>query len=205
MHAGALHAGKFTDSARQFALKRAGIVDFLHKVRLAHLDLVKNFKADALPHQTAFAGNLDALVVDHFPGHHDGGPVVSQLIRDFVGLQSLDHMTGVFRTQIGIEHAVFRSAQPYGKTDDDGQQSHRAAGHGHALDHAHFAPESSDDVHKIRQESWHDISPGLSCRQQAGCCILLAIAMPFYNTLKYNTIYFNTILLATCVQICDAA
>lgn len=161
VHAGALHAGEFADGARKFALKRAGVVDFLHKVGLAHLDLVENFKADALPHQAAFAGDLDALVVDHFPGHHDGGPVVGQLIGNLVGLQRLDHVAGVFRAQIGIEHAVFRPAQPDREADDGGQQRHRAAGHGHALDHAHSAPESLDDVHKIRKESGHDVSPGL--------------------------------------------
>ena len=155
----ALHAGELADGAREFALQGTGVVDFLHEIRLADLDLVKNLEADALPHQTALAGDLDALVIDHFLRHQDGGAVVGKLVGDLVRLERLDDGTGVFRPQVGVEHLVLHAPGPERKPDGAGHHGHGAPGHGDALKCVQSAPESLDAVDKIGDESWHDGSP----------------------------------------------
>lgn len=155
----------------QLALKRARVIDFLYKVGLAHLDLVENFKTDALSYQTTLAGDFDPHVIDHLPWNQDGGAVVSELIGHLVGLERLDHMARVFRPQVGIQNAVLRPSHPDGKSDDRGQQNHSAGGNGHALNNAHFEPDSLDGVHKLRNESRHGRFPqSVSFRQKAGVC-----------------------------------
>lgn len=139
----------------QLPLQGAGVVDLLHKVRLAHLDLVKNLKADALPHQAAFAGDLDALVVHGFLGHHDGAAFVGNFIGNFVGLQSLEHHAGVFGSQVGIEHAVVRPAQPDRKAQGPGHEGRYAAQKGKTLPCLQARPEIFEGGQELGKKSRH--------------------------------------------------
>ena len=149
VYARAFHIGKLADSTRELALQGAGIVDLLHKVGLPDLDLVKNFKTYALPHQAAFARNLDAFVVHHFLGHKNGLAVVGKLVHDLVGLKRLDDNAGVFCAEVGIEHLEIGARGPDGKANGSRADKHQPAHERHALHNAHFGPDSLDGIDKL--------------------------------------------------------
>ena len=164
VHARALHIGKFADSTRKFALQGACVVDLLHKVGLADLDLVKNFKTYALPHQAAFASDLDAFIVHHFLGHKNGLTVVGKLIHDLVCLKRLDDNAGVFGAKVGIQHLIIWARSPNGKADGSRADKHQPTHDGHALHNAHFGPDCLDGIDKLHKKSRHKLAPAKTWR-----------------------------------------
>ena len=126
MHACAFHIGELADSARKFTLQGAGVVYFLHKVGLPDLDLVKNFKTDALPHKTAFARDLDAFIIHNFLGNKNGFPVVRELVYDLVCLERLDDNAGVFGAEVGIQHLQVRPRGPDRKANGRRADKHKS-------------------------------------------------------------------------------
>ena len=183
MHAGALHAGELADGAGQFALQRAGVVDLLHKVGLTDLDLVEDLKADALPHQTASSGNLDALVVDHFLRHHDGGAVVGKFIRNLFRFEHTEDAVGVLAAQVGIQDAVVGARGVDGQANDGRQQHHGTTGGEHPLRGAHVGPRVLETIHGIVKGGWHRHNElPYSCvrRSRTADGPLYAIRMPIF-------------------------
>ena len=122
MHARALHLGQFGDGARQFALQCALIVDALHEIGLPDLVLVKKFKSDALPMQSALARQFDACFVNLIRRHEDGGSRVGNFVGDFFLFQEFDHAGRIFLIQLAIQDLVVDLVHPEDHAEECDQE-----------------------------------------------------------------------------------
>jgi hypothetical protein len=129
MYARGVHAGELTDGARQLALQCAHVIDFLYKIRLADLDLVKNFVADAAAFEASLPGDFQTQIIDLVFRHQNACSIVFQRIGNFFSLEHRHHAVGVFRGQVREQHSVFRPVDPKHE-----RQKHRKKNHGHAAD-----------------------------------------------------------------------